>query len=1094
MSNRPVQNEFTLWVCQIGLAIVLLSIVAFVSGCHRSYYRRQADAEAQRMIREKSNDPRWNNSSDGTIAIEPMSRMFDPFSSDHPPLPPDDPASHQFMHRVDGKPGYPHWHANGDTSFVENPEWQSYLPANENGEVVLDLASAFQLAQIHSPDLQQQRETLYLSALDVSLERFGFDSQLFSGFNSFLTSQGRVRGGGSSMNTLSSQLGANGEGINLNRLGITGANLVVGLANSILWNFSGPNTRSATSLIDFSLIQPLLQNAGRSRIMEALTQSERTLLANVRQMDRFRRGFYLEIVTGRNAGAGPNLGGNFLGLPGGATGGVGGYLGLLQQQQQIRIQEFNVSQLEDVLDQFREFFARERINAFQVRLFESTLYNAQQQLLQLKTNYQTTLDNFKASLGLPPRLKVIIRDPYLDRFEFISDEILARQSSINMLRSSTGEQLNRIDDLLPDRIINSENADFQWSEEIGEEIEALSPFIDQALAFIEKLTNEDKTQLEEDFASLEQARPKRLDYLKDLRDSIARGEIEANVEPRILQDGSVKSEIELRQQLALALSSLEKTTAAIEQIKNEISDFKTSEDKLETEDLYDFTKESIVQETSERLTEVYNISLELSLLQAQARGNSIELPEIDLDDQQAIAIARCFRRDWMNARASLVDQWRQIEFVADTLEAQFDLVLEGEIGNVGNNPFRLRSTNGQLSGGFRFDSPIVRVNERNQYRQTLIEYQQAKRQFYQFEDFIHADLRDTLRNINLNKILFELSRQNIQVQIEQVELARLSLEDPSADALGATTARDLTEAINGLQTAQNQFLSVWVTYEVLRRSLDFDLGTFQIGQDGSWIDPEVIDPTIVERAAYLMGIDMSEQCFCDLNSIYAEDSFMEEPQQLSDDDSFQDSQDFNEYENNNESSDEPINPFDSDIDDTPPSEDLDDNLLQGTEAPLDAMERPGPESTPNNFDYDKGVEPRNTTPNTPLVDPTLAPPEIQAPPTPGLNSPNLGQQQNLQDEVFVPFTPLGFLPQASPKAVAPKDLDTETPTIESHIPAFVPSANSQSQQTNFEYSEQAVANQPSSAKPVTVLLKAVPQSPAGLPTKRRTESIGETDR
>ena len=32
-------------------------------------------------------------------------------------------------------------------------------------------------------------------------------------------------------------------------------------------------------------------------------------------------------------------------------------------------------------------------------------------------------------------------------------------------------------------------------------------------------------------------------------------------------------------------------------------------------------------------------------------------------------------------------------------------------------------------------------------------------------------------------------------------------------------------------------LSVWVNYEVLRRSLDLDLGTMQLDAEGNWIDP-----------------------------------------------------------------------------------------------------------------------------------------------------------------------------------------------------------------------------------------------------------------
>ena len=167
---------FKTQINRLLLAVVLLNSCAVI-GCHRGYYRRQADAEAQRLIRQKSVDPRWNTAT-GSIDIDPQSRMFDPFSADHPPIPPDDASSHQLMHCVDGKPGYPQWNSNGDTNYVENPEWRRYLPLNEKGQVVLTLDGAYQLALIHSSELQEAREVLYLSALDVSLERFGFDSRL----------------------------------------------------------------------------------------------------------------------------------------------------------------------------------------------------------------------------------------------------------------------------------------------------------------------------------------------------------------------------------------------------------------------------------------------------------------------------------------------------------------------------------------------------------------------------------------------------------------------------------------------------------------------------------------------------------------------------------------------------------------------------------------------------------------------------------------------------------------------------------------------------------------------------------------------------
>jgi hypothetical protein len=70
----------------------------------------------------------------------------------------------------------------------------------------------------------------------------------------------------------------------IEKLTATGGELVVGFANSLMWQFAGPDNYSAESILDFSLVQPLLRRGGRARVMERLTISERSLLANVRQM------------------------------------------------------------------------------------------------------------------------------------------------------------------------------------------------------------------------------------------------------------------------------------------------------------------------------------------------------------------------------------------------------------------------------------------------------------------------------------------------------------------------------------------------------------------------------------------------------------------------------------------------------------------------------------------------------------------------------------------------------------------------------------------------------------------------------------------
>ena len=203
----------------------------------------------------------------------------------------------------------------------------------------------------------------------------------------------------------------------------------------------------------------------------------------------------------------------------------------------------------------------------------------------------------------------------------------------------------------------------------------------------------------------------------------------------------------------------------------------------------------------------------------------------------------------MNARANLVDSWRLIQFNANDLRSEVDIVFTGDISNRGNNPLRLDDSTGRLRAGVQFDAPLTRLSERNNYRQSLIEYDQARRSFYRFEDRIAQGLRDTIRRVELNQLNFELLRSAVRVSISQVELAQLRLQEPPKpdedNILGATTARDLVTALSDLLNAQTDFLSVWVNYEVLRRGLDLDLGTMQLDPYGGWIDPGPIEEDLL---------------------------------------------------------------------------------------------------------------------------------------------------------------------------------------------------------------------------------------------------------
>ena len=170
---------------------------------------------------------------------------------------------------------------------------------------------------------------------------------------------------------------------------------------------------------------------------------------------------------------------------------------------------------------------------------------------------------------------------------------------------------------------------------------------------------------------------------------------------------------------------------------------------------------------------------------------------------------------------------------------------------MGDHPFDLRGTNGRLRVGLEFDAPLTRLEERNVYRQSLIEYQQARRSYYRYRDRVYQGLRNTLRQVALNEVNLELRRAAVHVAIAQVDLTQLRLSQPPLPGETAqfnnTTARDLVQSLSDLLNVQNDLLSVWVNFQVQRLGLEFDLGVMQIGPDGQYI------PQKVPLASYLAG-------------------------------------------------------------------------------------------------------------------------------------------------------------------------------------------------------------------------------------------------
>jgi hypothetical protein len=801
--------------------MVVAGVCLVLAGCSRAHYRCQADRKVYDAVAGATADPRFAML-DYTIQPDRTSRMYDPFNSDCEPMPPDDPESHELMHCVYGMRGSKHWDRNGYTNNTDNPDWRSYLTLDAGGALVLDRREAVEASLLHSRDFQQNLESLYLSALTVTFERFRFDTQFFSTNALLFTADGPQRNAAAG----SQSVLRNDNTLKAERLFATGSELVVGLANSLVWQFSGPDQYNANTLLNFSFTQPLLRAAGRKVVLERLTEAERIMLANMRQMEQYRRGFYLTVVAGQSPGTGPSSG-QGVGIPNVTSPlPVGGFLGLLQAQITIRNQQAVVKGLRrSVPEQELRFEAGWVKDRFEVELIRQALYDAESTLVQLESNYRDRLDIYKLALGLPPNLEVKIADNFLAQFDLISPELQNLEESIRSLRL----------DLHPSR--------------------PLPPDYRARLASVRGAIEAQLQALPSDFDRLEKSLPMRRKNLLLLsnRDEVRQGTVEAapyrvdDLEGRFFVEKPKEQPGEKaakkpspRQEFAKLLATrLAPNLARLEELEKQGPE---PPGGVPRKDESGVDRQGIVDVLQRLLDDVSY----LELIQVAARLNSIWWVPIDLTPEDSLRIARENRPDWMNARAALVDSWRQIEVTANALEGVLNVTFSGDINTTDNNPLRFRGTTGRLQAGVQFDAPLTRVAERNAYRAAQINYQQTRRNYYAFEDRVDQVLRSSLRDIRLTELNLELLREAVWLAARQVDQTRLNIARPPRAGEqegpgGINTGRNLVQALQGLNNAQNSVMNAWVDTEVQRMNLDFDLGTMQLDDHGMWIDPGPID-------------------------------------------------------------------------------------------------------------------------------------------------------------------------------------------------------------------------------------------------------------
>jgi len=707
-----------------------------------------------------------------------------------------------------------------------------YLRALESGQVGyrIKLEQALELGFLNAREFQDRREDLYLAALPVTLARFNFAAQAFFTEQVVRQSTGRDLANGGERWTLNTSTG-------VSKLFPTGALLVAKLANQVVIDLSGDKPTTAVSNLSLSLAQPFLRGGGYAVTLESLTQSERNLLYAMRSYARFRKVFYVAIAAGGNytnnpyglQGLSANLG---RGIGANLTANPAGYLPLLQQQAIINNQRRNVTALERLLRLYQAFREGGQQSDLQVGQVELQLLGSRSQLLGSPQGgnsgirgYLDTLDNFKLQLGLPVTVPLELDD-----------------GPLRPIR----QQLGRLDELFAQlRAVEVEAAKYDRAEPVAGfrkrwlALLTTAPLV-RGTPFAKQIPDRwaawapDRLTDDQVRARLADLREQRRKLLADRVERELKKQPEPPAEAARL--ARLNADIDLGE-FELRVREYEAQPWA----KLPARERPAAQDSAFAAAFNAFLL-VILEARNERLAELYRSWPDLAALPVAG----IDVLETPLDEAYTAAIQTALsdRLDLMNARAQVVDAWRQIAVTANSLQGVFDVRydLNSTTPPAGSNPFAFSSTRSTNQLTFNAQLPLVRRAERNNYRAALIAYQRQRRTLMAFEDNIANDVRSDVRDLRTLAQLYRIQQRVVELQYAQVDNAQAILFAPPVPGAGsdagsaAALTQQVLQAQSSLLNAQNTLYQIWVSYLTSRMTFYLDLEQMQLDDRGVWCD------------------------------------------------------------------------------------------------------------------------------------------------------------------------------------------------------------------------------------------------------------------
>ncbi|MEZ0266603.1 MAG: TolC family protein, partial [Phycisphaerae bacterium] len=252
-------------------------------------------------------------------------------------------------------------------------------PSPGDRPIRMDFFQALRFGVENSRAYQDQSEELYLSALNVTLQRHLFESRPFAGASLLYS------GGQRDVNYRSALTSTLRAGVR-QKLPMGGELVAQGLVD-----FVSALGNNATSGEDAAVVLtgsvPLLRGSGMVNL-EPLIAGERGLVYQVRSFENFRRDFVITVATQ--------------------------YFRLINLQQSVLDRRLNYQTYQTLTERSRALYAAGRVAFLELQRSLQELLTAEDDFISARETYFAALDDFKLLLGMSTEQEVEITPVALD--------------------------------------------------------------------------------------------------------------------------------------------------------------------------------------------------------------------------------------------------------------------------------------------------------------------------------------------------------------------------------------------------------------------------------------------------------------------------------------------------------------------------------------------------------------------------------------------------------------------------------------------------------------------------------------------------------